>query len=424
MFALIDCNNFYVSCERVFQPHLEGRPVVVLSNNDGCVVSRSNEAKALGIGMGEPFFKLRDLIKRHQVAYLSSNYALYADMSARFGEVLREWCPAVEEYSIDESFMKIPFGDQAPEGALLRFGADVRKRVFKCTGLPVCVGIAPSKTLSKLANHVAKKRTTTGVFVLQPDERHRQLLSELPVDEVWGVGSGYGRRLRAFGIDSVEDLRNAPPQHIRQLLGVNGLRTVKELNGFPCIGVEPPSDPKQHLIVSRSFSRDVRSLAELEEAVACYVTRLAEKLRTFERLTRSITVFTREGAYQNGTAVTASASVELLLPSSATGVLLPAAVRLAKSVFKQGRSYKKAGVMAQDLCSPEGVQGNLFALPERDERFARLSVAMDHINHDWGRDTVRFSATGMERPWQMRQAHRSAGYTTKWGEVVTVISKQ
>jgi DNA polymerase V len=280
-FALVDCNNFYASCERVFQPQLAATPIVVLSNNDGCVVARSEEAKALGIPMGEPLFQIRDLIRREGVRVFSSNYALYGDLSRRVMEILGQHCAAIEVYSIDEAFLRLEFYAQTPE-RLLDFARRLRWTVLRCTGIPVSIGIAPNKTLAKLANHIAKRRTDEGVYFLLPQD---PILAELPVAKVWGVGRAYERRLGERGVHTVRELQACYPGWIRQEFGVVGLRLLRELQGYACLDLEPPVTSRKHTMVSRSFARDVADPEDLRERLAVYATRLGEKLRRYHQAT-------------------------------------------------------------------------------------------------------------------------------------------
>lgn len=421
MFALVDCNNFYASCERVFQPKLEQRPIIVLSNNDGCVVARSAEAKALGIPMGVPFFQIRELIQKHDVKYFSSNYQLYGNMSERVMNVLHQFCPEVEVYSIDEAFLRLNFYHQT-EQTLLKYGQEIRTAVRQHTGIPVSVGIGPTKTLAKLANHIAKKQTVEGVFSLMNPEVQTDMLGKLPVEEVWGIGPGYERRLEQYGIETALHLRNASERWIHQQLGVVGLRTVKELKGFPCFDLEPPPVTRKHIIVSRSFRNDLFELPPLTEAVALYATRLGEKLRQYHLKASALSVFLRNNAFRDpaGGSWHGVRSMALPIATAHSGQLIQYAVQLLKQMYRPGIAYKKAGVMVTELTDGQSLQTSLFndALPER--RSEHLMKTIDQINARMGKNTVTFAACGPKPAWPIKAEYRSPRYTTVWEELLQI----
>lgn len=413
-FALIDGNNFYVSCERVFNPRLEGRPVVVLSNNDGCVVARSAEVKALGVKMGEPWFKVRDLARRHDILACSSNYALYADMSNRMMRVLGSYSPQQEIYSIDECFLGF---DGFRPLDLFSHGQRICQQVKQWLGIPVCVGIAPTKTLAKLANHCAKKNLAGygGVcdFSSLPAAAYETLLARLPVEEVWGVGRRLAPRLAARGIQTVRDLRDADGRTLREHFSVVLGRTVMELRSISCLKLEEMVPAKQQIISSRSFGAYVYTLPELEQAVATYMARAAEKLRHQASVTGTIQVFIRTNPfkedhprYQQGIAV------PLTQATSDTRGLIRAALWGLRRIYRPGFAYQKAGVMLMDLHPAGQLQGVLFeqANPERPA----LMQVMDRANTRWGRGTLRLAAEGLRKPWQMKRDHMSPAYTTRW----------
>jgi len=402
MLALVDCNNFYVSCERVFDPSLRRRPVVVLSNNDGCIVARSPEVKALGIAMGAPLFQVRELVHQHAIAVLSSNYALYGDMSERVMSVLGECSPRVEAYSIDEAFLELPSGDP------IAFGGELRRRVLRWTGIPVSVGIAETKVLAKLANRTAKK-SATGVANAPEEEG----LAATPVEDIWGIGSRWGKKLRARGIDSALALREAPEAVVREVMGITGVRLQAELRGLSCLSLELFPQPKKETCVSRSFGRAIAELGELREAIATYTTRLGEKLRRQRQVTGTLVVFAKAKLHRSR-----SQSVVLTLPEATnhTPRLLRGAMEGATALFVPGVEYGKAGVVAVELVPESAVQASLFAEGET-ERERVLMQTVDGINARMGRGTIGFAATGMQQPWRMRAGMRSPRYTTRWEEL-------
>lgn len=420
--ALIDGNNFYVSCERVFQPELEGKPVVVLSNNDGCVVARSQEVRALGVGMGVPWFKLRDLAKQHGIIARSSNYTLYGDMSQRMHAVIGQFAPDQEIYSIDETFLDLTGFNRD----LLEYGQQIRKRVRQWVGIPVCVGIGSSKTLSKLANHCAKKghvrSMADGVTDLNQLSRAdlTELFSRIDVGEVWGIGRRISERLIGMGICTVQDLKEASISKIKNEFNVVVARTVAELNGESCLALEEIAPPKQQIMSSRSFGQPVILLQDMEEAIVSYTTRAAEKLRKQGHVARSIQVFVqtnpfnpKEPQYSNGV------TVKLLHPTDNTFRLSEAALYGLKRIFKLGYAYKKGGVMLMDLCPANQVPVDLFSqieLPD-SERARSLMATLDEINARMGRGTVRSAAEGVQKAWAMRSDNKSAAYTTDWEQL-------
>ncbi len=412
-FALVDGNNFYVSCERVFDPKLVGRPVVVLSNNDGCVVSRSDEAKALGVKMGTPWFQLRALAEQHGVVALSSNYALYADMSSRMMAVLAGFSPAQEVYSIDECFLAME-GFTAEER--IRQGRALRQRVWQWLGLPVCVGIGATKTLAKLANHCAKKKLAgrDGVcdFAALPPAELSALFSGIPAGEVWGVGQRLAGQLSALGITSVEALRCADAALLRRRFSVVLERIQRELNGIPCLTLEEVAPNKQQIISSRSFGRYVTELALLREAVAHHVAVAAERLRRQGSCAGRIEVYIRTNPHKDAPQYHGALAVPLPTPSDDTLRLTRAALWLLERIYRPGYFYQKAGVALLDLIPATAQPQDLFAVPRNN---ARLMQVMDRINAIWGRGTLRSAATGCaDAAWQMKREWLSPAYTTCW----------
>lgn len=423
MFALADANNFYVSCERIFQPKLEGRPVVVLSNNDGCAIARSNEAKALGIPMGAPWFQLKDMAEKHGIVALSSNYALYGDMSNRVAQILRMYSPHVEVYSIDESFLQLDglIGMWQSYGAM---GEELRRRVKMWTGIPVGVGIAPTKTLAKLANHLAKKRPefagVCDLTALTKPER-RTYYASLDVEDVWGVGRRTAEKLRALGIETVDQLRLTPPKFLAQQFGVVMERTANELRGISCIELEDVAPPKKQIVSSRAFGRMVTKYSELEEAVSTYAGRATDKLRRDGAVCSGVHVFVetnrfreQDRQYNNGM------NVSLSEPTNDVRRITAAALYGLKRIFLDGYLYKKAGVMLLDLAPHAARQSALFL--DHDPHSETLMETMAAINNKFGRDTVRLGSSGTFKPWATIFEHRTPRYTTRWNELAMVTT--
>ena len=420
--ALIDVNNFYVSCERVFNPKLVGKPVVVLSNNDGCAVARSNEAKALGVPMAAPWFKLKDLAKQHGIIGLSSNYALYADMSNRVMSILREYSPDQEVYSIDESFLDLT-GFQRLD--LIQYGQHMRKRIFKWTGLPVCVGIGSTKTLSKLANHCAKKRpvfnSVCNFNTMLPAELDN-LLSQVEVGEIWGVGRKLAPKLQALGFNTVLDLKRANPDRLRQQFSVVIEKTIRELNGTVCIELEDISPPKLQIMSSRSFGQPVRDYNSLAESITLYMSSAAVKLRRQQSFAGSVHDYIRTSPFKPD-APQYSNSMTIPLPSATDNTMQLVNVALwgLKQIYKPNYDYAKAGVMLSELVTAQGVQTDLFSQAQASPKSAALMSAMDNINRKMGKESIKLASEGFKRPWKMKQGNKSPSYTTNWDEVLYVL---
>lgn len=419
-FALIDGNNFYVSCERVFNPKLESRPVVVLSNNDGCVVARSNEVKALGVKMGEPWFKLKDLARRHRIIAQSSNYTLYADMSNRMMAVLGTYSPHQEIYSIDECFLGL---DGLEHLDLMAWGQRMRQQVKQWLGLPVCVGIGATKTLAKLANHCAKKNLVgdDGVcdFGRLSETELDSLFARIPVSEIWGVGRKLTEKLAARNITTVRDLSDADARTLREAFSVMLERTVMELRGVSCMELEELAPAKQQIVSSRAFGAYVTTLTELEEAVSLYMARAAEKLRHQHSVAGAVQVFIRTNPFKDEhPQYQAGVTVPLPSPTSDTRRLTHAAHIGLKHLFKPGYAYQKAGVMLLELRDARYEQGMLFddATPDRP----RLMEVIDRANDRWGRGTLRFASEGVEKAWHMKRGNLSPAWTTNWQELPRV----
>ena len=422
IFALVDVNNFYVSCERVFQPKLAGVPVVVLSNNDGCVVARSNEVKALGVKMGAPWFALKALARAHGIVALSSNYTLYGDMSNRVVQVLRQFSPDLEVYSIDESFLRVEAAIRL-HGSVNSMGQEIRQRVRQWTGLPVCVGFGSTKTLSKFANHLAKKQAVFNSVCdvsAMPEAELHDWMERVAVPEVWGVGRRIASRLEPMGIATVRDLVRANTKVLRNQFGVVLERTASELAGISCLELEDMAEVKQQIMSSRSFGRKVNAYSELCESVSHHAHVASEKLRAQQCVAEALLVFVQTNRFNpdepqyNGSLV-----MQLVSPSDDTCAITALALQGLKRLFRTGFQYKKAGLILMQLSSKQNHQGVLFADGATSERSARLMQAMDTVNKTWGRGTLHVGSMGTTPTWAMRSGHRSPRYTTSWSELPT-----
>ena len=425
VFALVDCDNFYVSCERVFNAALRGRPVVVLSNNDGCVVSRSDEAKAAGITMGVPVFQAQSLIDRHRVRVFSSNYALYGDMSARVMSVLCDFTPEVEVYSIDEAFLSLDAaGARGPSPA--EHAREIQRRVYKWTGLPVTVGLGPTKTLAKLASARARKVPSSGgVLDLTPPDARDEALDATPVEDVWGVGRRYARLLRGRGVETARELCDADLAWVRRAMTVAGARVVEELRGRSCLPLEVCPTPRKSLTVSRSFGRGVETLEELREGVASFTTRAAEKLLKAGLVAGALTVFVSTNRFAPDECYADSATVELALPTDATPELLHYAHACCARLYRRGCKFKKAGVTLAALAPASPVTARLYG-DRRWQKMRRAARAAAELNARYGPGTVRFGGPPRrEAPkpgWLGHCEKRSPRCTTRWDELLTLCA--
>lgn len=419
IFALVDCNNFYASCERVFNPKLEGKPIVVLSNNDGCVVARSNEAKALGIAMGVPEFQIRPLLRAHQVQVFSSNYTLYGDMSQRVMETLEQFCPDLEVYSIDEAFLSL---SEFTSRNFTEYGRTIRTTVKRWTGLPVSVGIAETKTLAKIANRVAKRTPdTNGVFDLLACPDRDALLGRVPVEEVWGIGRNHARLLNQHGIMTAFQLREVEDQWIRKHLGIVGLRLVMELRGVSCLDLEECPAPKQSLTCSRAFGQLISTLADMEEAVSSYASRVAEKLRRERLAAIVLTVCLTTNEFKEGPQYSNALTMKLPVATDSTADLIRFALQGIRTIYRDGYHYKKAGVMLTSLVPASEIQADLFDSQDRGKS-KRLMSALDAVNNRWGADTLHYASSGISKAWKTQFQHRSPAYTTDWGALPIVTA--
>ncbi len=416
IFALVDCNNFYVSCERVFNPRLNHRPVVVLSNNDGCVVARSNEAKALGIPMGIPEFQIRQLIKEHQIAVFSSNYTLYGDMSQRVMETLSTFSPDLEIYSIDEAFLSLTgFASRN----LSDYGRLIRARVKQDTGIPVSVGIATTKTLAKIAGDIAKK-SDGGVFDLTGADR-TNILAKTQVADIWGIGRAHTHFLHNHGIMTALQLSEASDQFIRKHMGVVGLRLVMELRGLSCLELEQCPSQKKGITCSRSFGRSITQLHEMEEAISTYVSRAAEKLRRERLSVSSLSVFLHTNQFKDVTQYSNALTFTLPVATDSTPELIAAALEGIRKIWRDGFAYKKAGVMFLSLVPASQIQTSLFDAADRS-RATKLMATLDAINHRFGAGTLQYASSGITKEWKASVNHCSPAYTTRWDELPIALA--
>jgi DNA polymerase V len=413
--ALVDCNSFYCSCERLFAPRLEGKPVVVLSNNDGCVVSRTDEAKALGIPMGVPHFKIRDLARRNGVHVFSSNYSLYGDISSRVMKTLSQFTPELEIYSIDEAFL-----DLTGFTKIERYARRIRETVRNHVGIPVSIGIGPTKVLAKVANKIAKKRKEhEGVFDLSDPGKHDEALSSIGVQDIWGIGSKSTEKLHNVGIRTARDLRDAGDPLIQKLLTVVGRRIAAELRGEACIDLEFIAKNKKEICCSRGFGRPVFDLIEIKEALANYVTSAAERLRKQKSASGTVVVFLHTNPFKGTPQYFNQTSTTLLTATSATNTLISVATRSLERIFKPGFEYKRAGVILSDLTSEQNLQLGLLE-NGKVKNSDRLMSAMDDINERMGRNTVRFGICGTRQDWKMLSKMRSPSYTNRWADLLTI----
>ncbi|MFI4608365.1 Y-family DNA polymerase [Klebsiella pneumoniae] len=420
MFALCDVNSFYASCETVFRPDLKGRPVVVLSNNDGCVIARSPEAKPF-VKMGEPYFKQKDMFRRHGIIAFSSNYELYADMSNRVMTTLEELSPRCEIYSIDEAFCDLTGVRNCRD--LTDFGREIRETVLRRTHLTVGVGIAQTKTLAKLANHAAKQwqRQTGGVVDLSNLERQRKLMALLPVDEVWGVGRRISKKLEAMGIKTVLQLADTDIRFIRKHFNVMLERTVRELRGEPCLGLEEFAPVKQEIVCSRSFGGRITEYLEMRQAICSYASRAAEKLRGEHQYCRFISAFVKTSPFAlNEPYYGNSASVKLLTPTQDSRDIITAATKCLDVIWRDGHRYQKAGVMLGDFYSQGVAQLNLFDDNAPRKNSEKLMEVLDHLNAKDGRGTLYFAGQGIQTAWQMKREMLSPRYTTRFFDLLKV----
>ncbi len=400
--ALIDCNSFYVSCERLFNPKIRKKPVVVLSNNDGCIISRSTEAKALGIKMGEPYFKAKDIIIKNKVEVFSSNYSLYGDLSRRVMRTLKRFNSAIEVYSIDEAFLDL---SNFPDNEVEKVGKEIRETVLKWTGIPTSIGIAKTKTLSKVANHIAKKKKS-GVTSLIGIENIDPILEKVEINDVWGVGRQLTKFYHKNGIYNAKQLKNKSNTWIKKNSNVLGSRTAMELRGVPCIDIETTQSKRKSCVVSRSFGQRIEKYQELKEAVANYCLNASEKIRSESLIAKSITVFVRTSPFQSRFGYYSnSKTIDFAISTNNSIEIVKTALIALDSIFKNGYRYQKAGVMLTGLSNEDGSK-NLFS-SERDEKIKGLMRSIDNTNYRYGRSTLSLASAGVQRRWNMRREHSS-----------------
>ena len=416
--ALIDCNSFYASCERIFNPKLLGKPIVVLSNNDGCIITRSAEAKALGIKMGEPYFKAKKIIEKNNVKVFSSNYSLYGDISQRVMEILLGFSPEVEIYSIDEAFLNFK-GFKNHE--LLTYCKHIRQTIKQWVGIPVSIGVGSTKTLSKIANHLAKKEADyEGICILKGDEKIEEALNRIEISDVWGIGRRLSKFLRNYEVRTAKQFAFLDRRWIRKNMGVVGEKIQLELCGVSCLDLELLPSPKKSCCVSRSFSRPIEKIEELQESIANYGSRVAEKIREEGLIAQSMSIFVLTNHF-NKKEKQYSSSIKLQLdyPTSDSKLIVKRAVEGIKRIYKEGYRYKKAGIILYELHSSSSVRGLLdYDKPRTDS----LMRSLDEINYRYGSATLRLAAEGIRRSWHMRREKVSPCYTTSFDQLMIVKS--
>ncbi len=400
--ALVDCNSFYVSCERLFNPKIRKKPVVVLSNNDGCIISRSNEAKNLGIKMGEPYFKAKNIIIKNKVEVFSSNYSLYGDLSRRVMRTLKRFNSEIEVYSIDEAFIDL---SNFPDNEVEKIGKEIRETVLQWTGIPTSIGIAKTKTLSKIANHIAKKKQS-GVTSLIGIENLDPILEKVEINDVWGVGRQLTKFYQNNGIYNAKQLKNKSNTWIKKCSNVLGSRTAMELRGIPCINLETTQTKRKSCVVSRSFGKRIEKFQELKEAIANYCLNASEKIRSESLVAKAITVFVRTSPFQRNFGYYSNAkTVDFPIATNNSIETVKTAVSILENIFKNGYQYQKAGVMLTGLRNDDG-RKNLFS-SEKDEKIKSLMQSMDNTNYRYGRSTLSLASAGVHKRWNMRRQYSS-----------------
>jgi DNA polymerase V len=418
MFALADCNNFFVSCERVFRPDLQGKPVIVLSNNDGCAIARSNEAKALGIRMGDPLFKIKDIVEKHHVTVFSGNMALYGDMSQRVRWVLEDYAPSIEVYSIDEAFLDLRGVDNVDFDA---YAKEISAKCWKMTSIPVSVGISPTKTLAKIASKLCKQypRLKGGCYMHRPQDIEK-VLRKYPIEDVWGIGRRTAPKLKDRGIMTAYDFTQMSESTVRHMLGITGLKTWNELRGVPCIEFEDNFETKQSICVSRSFSSEIYALSELQEQIANFASSLAEKLRKQNTAASEIAVFAYTNRFKdNAPQMNSNTLVSFITPTADQRTIVAHCVRAAE-LLKEGYGYKKAGVVATKIIRCEEVMHSLFEDTQAIEKEQKLTSALDAINGALGKGTIKLAVQGSGNI-KTANSNQSPHYTTLWSDIPKVI---
>ena len=417
MLALCDCNNFFASCERVFNPSLNGKPVVVLSNNDGCIIARSEEAKAVGIKMGQPLYQAQELIKAHGVAVFSSNYNLYGDMSHRVMQTLKQHAPSIEIYSIDEAFLDF---DGLPVETLQERGQEIARIVRRNTGIPVSIGIAPTKTLAKVTSKLCKKYPKLkGACLMHRPEDITKVLSKFPIGDVWGIGRRYSKMLKGYGIETAEQFRQMQPEWVRAKMSIVGLRTWKELHGEPCIEFEHAVPDKQSITVSRSFAKPITEIEPLQEVLSTFVAMAAEKLRKQNSVTRQMQIFILTNYHREDQPQHREGRlVQFPMPTDSTLEMVKAANKALKELYRKGYGYKKAGVILYDIAPNTGIQSMMFDEIDRPKHKA-LMQTIDSLNAHHGRSTVALASQGTHGIPSNRD-HLSPQYTTEWRDILVI----
>lgn len=419
MFALVDCNNFYVSCERVFRPDLNGHPVVVLSNNDGCAIARSNEAKALGIPMGAPAFEYDELFKKHQVKVFSANFALYGDMSQRVMQLLSEYCDEMEIYSIDEAFLNLKgFNEQQ----LIDLGKTLRRRILKSTGIPISIGMAPTKALAKIANRIAKKfpNETNSAHIINSEEKRIKALKWTKAEDVWGIGRAHAQRLKKIGVNNALQFTELSDEYVRKQMSIVGLRLKHDLQGIPTLKIDEVKD-KKNIATTRSFDGNFTELHQLEERVSTFAVSCAEKLRRQNDCCNTMMVFLHTNGHREDLPqYSKNILIKLPFPTNSAIELSRFALEALGKIFKAGYHYKKAGVIVMDLSPDKNEQIQLFE--NRNPKHIPLMAAMDKLNARFGQQKLRLAKQASGRIWRMKQEQLSPGYTTRLSDIITVKS--
>ena len=418
MFALVDCNNFYASCERVFNPKLIGKPIAILSNNDGCVISRSNEAKALGIPMGAPAFKYDSVFKKHNVHVFSSNFPLYGDMSSRVMSILSSYTPNIEIYSIDEAFLEFRGFDNYN---LEEYGKEMQNKILKWTGIPVSVGFAPTKALAKVANRISKKfnKKTNGVYAIDSKEKREKALKWLKIEDVWGIGFKHSERLKSYNINRAYDFIKLPDKWVRNQMSVVGLRLKKELEGQSVLSLEEHRSPKKAIATTRSFEKNLTKFEDLKERVSTFSILCSEKLRIQKSSCNSIYVFVKSNKHQKGKLQYRNGTVITLPFASNSNITISKyATQGLKKIYKNGIEYKKAGVIVMGLIPTSSNQLNLFE--KENPRYKALMKTIDFITKKEGTNKIKLASQDLKRIWKMKQTRLSSRYTTELNEIISL----
>lgn len=418
MFALVDCNNFYASCERAFNPYWNGRPVVVLSNNDGCVIARSNEAKTIGIKMGVPAYQIKTEIEQYGIGVFSSNYTLYGDMSNRVMTMLSSYSPNIEIYSIDEAFLDFAGFDLYN---LKDYGEEIVRSVTKGTGIPISMGIAPTKTLAKVANKFAKKfKGYKGICIIDTEEKRIEALKRTEISDVWGIGNRHAKRLSQYGVNTAYDFAQMPKAWVRQQMTVIGERTLMELNGEPCINLDQVAPAKKQICTSRAFGQTVTDIDSLEEAVSSYASICTSKLRKQKSCAQSLMVFIHTNNFREDLPqYFKNCIVKLPVPTSSTPEIVHYALSALRNIYRKGYCFKKAGVIIMDIVPDRAIQGNIFDTVDR-EKHKRLMEVVDKLNSGFTKNNLTLAIQGGRRKWKLKQELLSPCYTTRLSDVIMI----